>query len=168
MTKYEIDGPWRGKLFIIARPRGGDWLEDDIASMRREGFDLLVSLLTQDEKQELGLQSLGEVGRSLGLRLVEFPITDLGTPDSMSEAEALLARVHDELAAGKKVAIHCRQGIGRSGLIAIGLLLLSGQQPAEAMRKVSAARGLPVPETIEQRDWLYTLEHELSAPAAKR
>lgn len=168
MTKYKIDGPWSGELFILARPRGGDWLEDELDALRRDGIDVLASLLTNDETKELGLEQIEETSKSFGIDAYQFPIPDLGTPASMSEALAFLERVGKELEAGRKVGIHCRQGIGRSGLVAAGLLMLAGLEPETAIRKVSAARGLSVPETIEQRDWLYALAHELSVPAGNR
>ncbi len=60
-----------------------------------------------------------------------------------------------DLSSGKNVLIHCRQGIGRSGLIAVCLLIDSGLPLEEALRILSSARGLPVPETAEQRQWLH-------------
>src|SRR5438876_7533933 len=52
---YWIEGPWRGRLAIMPRPRGGDWLEDEIQSWRQSGVDVLVSLLTREEQTELNL-----------------------------------------------------------------------------------------------------------------
>ena len=43
---YWLNGPWQGKLAMAARPRGGDWLEDDLSSWKREGVDTVLSLLT--------------------------------------------------------------------------------------------------------------------------
>ena len=43
------------RLAILPRPRSGDWLEDEIRSLRGQGIDVLVSLLTPDETAELGL-----------------------------------------------------------------------------------------------------------------
>jgi len=53
---YWIEGPWPGRLAISARPRGGDWLEDEVKSWRRAGLDIIVSLLTPDEEEALDLQ----------------------------------------------------------------------------------------------------------------
>ncbi len=62
---------------------------------------------------------------------------------------------------GKKVAVHCRQGIGRSGLIAASLLVVSGMNPESAFRQVSVARGLPTRETAEQENWVLQLARSL-------
>ena len=50
-----IDGPWRGKLALSARPRGGDWLEDEIAHWQRSGIKIVFSLLTDEEMSDLDL-----------------------------------------------------------------------------------------------------------------
>jgi protein-tyrosine phosphatase len=65
-----------------------------------------------------------------------------------------LERIAGDLSTGKNVLVHCRQGIGRSGLVAACLLVKKGMSPGAAVDSVSAARGMPVPETTEQRDWI--------------
>lgn len=52
------------------------------------------------------------------------------------------------------MAIHCRQGIGRAGLIASALLIGQGLGSKESIERVSAARNVPVPETAEQKLWI--------------
>ena len=46
---YWIDAPTGRRLAILARPRGGDWLEDEVRSWRGQGIDVVVSLLTPAE-----------------------------------------------------------------------------------------------------------------------
>ena len=43
---YWIKAAGPGKLAVMPRPRGGDWLEDEIRGLKRFGVDILVSLLT--------------------------------------------------------------------------------------------------------------------------
>ena len=47
-----VEGPWKGKLAIAARPRGGDWLGDEIEAWRRLGIATVVSLLTPEEERD--------------------------------------------------------------------------------------------------------------------
>jgi len=68
-----------------------------------------------------------------------------------------MADVASALNDGKNVAVHCRQGIGRSGLIAAGILAASGVSPEDSIQAVSAARGIAVPETSGQVLWLRRL-----------
>lgn len=168
MTSYHIEGPWPGHLAIVPRPRGGEWLDDEVRALQDEGFEVVASMLTSVESEELGLTHEADLSRARGLQFYNFPIPDLGIPDSSRVAQEFIGTLHRALVAGRKVAIHCRQGIGRSGLIASSLLVTSGMDPATAFRKVSAARGLPVPETPEQRDWVVELSHEFAEPIARR
>lgn len=152
-----IPGPWRGRLAISTRPRGGDWLEDEVQGWRRAGVDVVVSLLEPAEEEGLQLQQEAQVVQSDGLRFVHFPIPDRGVPHSPPAAGAVLRDLLHALEQGKQVAVHCRQGIGRSGLIAAGALVMAGVTPEAALETVSSARGLAIPETPEQRRWVERL-----------
>ncbi len=168
MTTYQIEGPWRGKLAIVPRPRGEDWLADEARAWKNEGFDVVVSLLTTEEMKDLGLVDEADSIRKHGLQFYQLQIPDLGVPPSMAAAQEFFDKLSSELAAGKKIGVHCRQGIGRSGLVAASLLSLSGIDPETAFQQVSAARGLPVPETPEQKRWVTRLAEEFVAPTARR
>ena len=150
---YWIEGPWPGRLAISARPRGGDWLEDELRGWSKDGIDTVVSLLTPDEEESLDLEAEGKLCLDNGLSFRPFPIVDRSVP-SQSEAMRLIQQLDAELAGGKNLVVHCRQGIGRSGLIAAGLLVARGVSPEEAMERTSAARHVPIPETVEQRLWI--------------
>ena len=162
---FWIPGPWRGKLAIATRPRGGDWLLDEARLWRQAGLDVAVSLLETDEAEQLELQHEREAAETSKLRFVSFPIPDRGEPASTSHTIALLKDLADLLESGENVAIHCRQGIGRSGLIAAGLLMTSGMNAGQAIGVVSSARGLAVPETAEQLQWLRRLPAEILTEA---
>ena len=57
---------------------------------------------------------------------VSFPIPDRQAPTSDSELAVALEKVDASLSSGKNVVIHCRQGIGRTGLVAACLLVSKG------------------------------------------
>jgi len=151
---YWIDGPWPGRLAISTRPRGGGWLENEIRAWRRAGIDAVVSLLTPDEASELGLEQEPNYCCANGISYYSLPIMDRSVPGSNRDVLRLIGKLGSELTGGKNVAIHCRQGIGRSSMIAAGLLLENGLSPAEAIQRVSSARRMLVPETPEQREWI--------------
>ena len=150
-----VSCPWQGKLCIGPRPRGDDWLDDDIARLRSEGIDAILSLLTAEEGKNLGLLNEGSVAKTHGITFISFPIPDMQVPSSSEAVSHVVDTITSELSSGRNVFIHCRQGIGRTGLIAACLLLKSGWTPQKAMEHLSAARGLPVPETEEQRRWIH-------------
>jgi protein-tyrosine phosphatase len=151
---YWLDGPWQGKLAVAARPRGGDWLRDEMANWKRAGIDTVLSLLTPDEERDLDLQEEAIQAKSHGMEFDSLPIPDRQIPRSEAKLAEVLERITRGLEAGKNVVVHCRQGIGRSGLVATCLLVKKGISPGAAVEMVSGARGEPVPETSEQRDWI--------------
>lgn len=157
---YWVAGPWPGRLGIVPRPRGGDWLRDEIRSWRVAGLDVVASLLTPEETAELGLQEEAARSAEQGLELLSFPIPDYSVPQSRRDLTKLVSRLEEALAAGKNVAIHCRQGIGRSSLVAAAVLVSAGESAEEAFRRIEAARGRPVPDTAEQREWVERFEAE--------
>lgn len=162
---YWIDSSWPGKLAISARPRGGDWLEDEMEGWRQEGIDVVVSLLTTEELSDLGLESEAESAQRHGLRFMNLPIPDRGVPASTAAAASFIEELKKALEKGRNAAIHCRQGIGRSGMIAAALLVKQGTSPSEALQRVSQVRGISVPETEQQRTWLFDFSPVGSVPS---
>jgi protein-tyrosine phosphatase len=151
---YWVDGPWPGKLALSARPRGGDWLEDDLASWRREGVDAVVSLLTPDEEADLDLKTEAGSVKTQNMDFVSFPIRDRQVPASQTSLASTLDKINADLSSGKNVLVHCRQGIGRTGTVAACLLVSKGWNPSTAVDYLSSLRGISIPETTEQRLWI--------------
>lgn len=150
---YWIDVNVPIRLAIMARPRAGDWLEDEVVNWRRSGVEIVTSLLEDSEILELGLEEEPALCRRHGIEFRSFPIRDRGLPD---DTEAAM-RFADALVQSRKtIAIHCRAGIGRSSLMAAAVLIRSGVQSDVALAALEAARGLPIPDTDEQCDWVLT------------
>lgn len=149
-----VKTPWRGKLAMAARPRGGDWLQDEMADWRGQGLDTVVSFLTSEEEQDLDISAERTEAQAHGLNFLSFPIPDREVPASLEEFSRLLTALDAELTVGKNVVMHCRQGIGRTGLVAACLLASTGINSETAMENLSDARGVTVPETDEQRRWI--------------
>jgi protein-tyrosine phosphatase len=148
----KLPGP--GRLAIAARPRADDWLEDEIAAWRGEGVDVVVSLLEPSEVHELGLQREAELCRSNGMEFISLPIPDRGLPESRHEVSQLARGLAAGLREGRAIAIHCRAGIGRSSMIAACVLVCLRIGATDAWALIEAARGVRVPDTEEQREWV--------------
>ena len=151
---FWVVGPWRGKLGILPRPRGGDWLGDETAAWRDAGIDMVVSLLEPEEEAQLVLEGEAAAAAARGIDFKPFPIPDRGVPASRESVAELASDIVDALDMGKNVAVHCRQGSGRSGMIVGGVLVAAGKDLPTVLRTIKESRGLEVPETEEQERWL--------------
>ncbi|MFG2919811.1 tyrosine protein phosphatase [Kitasatospora sp. NPDC048298] len=153
---FTIDIPGPGRLSTMARPRGNDWLEDEMAALKNCGVDVLVCALTRLELDELGLADEPRTAATAGLQFVAIPIPDRTVPD-LTMILPTLHRLAEQLHEGAHIVTHCRAGIGRSFLLAAALLVLNGIDPDTAWNQIERARGLSVPDTAEQREWTMEL-----------
>jgi protein-tyrosine phosphatase len=151
---FWIEGPWPGKLALAARPRGDDWLADEMAAWRQAGVGTVLSLLTEEEEEALGLGGEAEEVRAHGMAFRSFPIEDRQVPRSPSELAKALEGIEADLNDAKNVVVHCRQGVGRSGLVGACLMIAKGLDAKTALDRISKSRGIQVPETAEQRQWI--------------
>lgn len=156
-----IEARSAGRLAIAARPRADDWLEAEVAAWKREGVNTVISLLEREEVSELKLEREAGICQSNGLEFISFPIPDRGVPETASAAQ-LARSIAESVAQGGSVVIHCRAGIGRSSIIAATALICSGIGAEQALESIKDARGLTVPDTAEQRDWVTAFETMLA------
>lgn len=140
-------------LAVAGRPRGGNGLATEIARLRAHGVDVLVSCLMPDEEAESDLEAEDAAARAEGLEFVRTPIDDHGVPRGSSVDGAIdeLNRARQD---GRRIAVHCWMGLGRSPMIAAAVLIAGGMPAQEAIERVSSARGVSVPETTQQQAWL--------------
>ena len=157
---YSIQELRPGRVSIMARPRGGDWLFDEIKALREAGVDVLVSFLTSTEVSELDLSEEAAYCQNQGIIYLSFPILDRSIPPFSAETFIVLKQLNASLSEGKHVALHCRQGLGRAALMAASLLVHNGFSPDEAFDRLSKARGYAVPETEEQRAWVVAFSQQ--------
>lgn len=128
---------------------GSGWLRDldtDLDALAAAGTTLLLSLVEDHELVELGSTALVPEAEARGIRVVRGPIVDVSVP-SVALARALVAAATEEIAAGGRVVVHCRGGLGRAGTIAACILIALGRTPKAALAEVRAAR----PGAVETR-----------------
>ena len=157
---YSIQGLPAGQVSIMARPRGGDWLLDEVRAIRSAGVDVLVSLLTPDEVMELDLKEEAGCCCRQEVIYLSFPVPDRSIPPFSASTFTFLEQLKVHVSAGKHVALHCRQGLGRAALMAASVLVLIGFSPDQAFELLSSVRGYPVPETEEQRAWVVAFSRD--------
>jgi hypothetical protein len=89
-------------------------------------------------------------------------IVDCSVPYNVSQTVALLAHIHEGLASGRNLYIHCRAGIGRTGLV-VGCYLAEELSSGKgALKKLNllwrqserSANWPKVPQTAEQADYV--------------
>ena len=142
------------RLAIIPRPLGENWVFGEMLALRQAGIDIVVSMLEDFEAAELGLRQERDAAQYAGISFVSFPIPDASVPPDLEAFLEFLSRLEQQLESGKRVGVHCRGCIGRSGVVTASLLIRAGILPIEAWAAISRARGYPVPDTEEQKAWV--------------
>ena len=151
---YKVGTIGKGFFAIMARPSLEQSDPASVVNISRLGINLVVSLLETNEARTLGLDAEREQVKALGMDFVSFPIPDMGIPTSVEEFASLSKMLLKQVNAGNNILVHCHAGIGRSGLMAAGILLHCDLNPKQAFAHVSKMRGVRVPETPDQEYWL--------------
>jgi protein-tyrosine phosphatase len=131
-----------------------DRIKKIMKALKGSGVDVVISLLEREEIAELDILDEQQLCRANEISFLSFPITDRSVPSSKREAADFAQSILRLLQSGKSVVIHCRAGIGRSGLMAACVLMMSGVSVDSAFEKIERARGCSVPDTLEQREWV--------------
>ncbi|MEM7209489.1 MAG: protein-tyrosine phosphatase family protein [Pseudomonadota bacterium] len=145
----------RGRLAQMPHPRAGDSLRSELTALRDAGIDRIVSLLGANEADALGLSDEGTVFAQIGGHFSHFPISDFSLPTDPAAFFDLARSLATEVESGASVAVHCHAGIGRSTLLNCSILFALGVPVDDALALIAKHRGRPVPDTPQQRQWLY-------------
>src|SRR5512133_79903 len=147
-----------GKLAGSSMPgsNSGDalLLQEDIGQLADAGIKHLFSL-------ELPDKSLTLLCKKAGIQWLYFYIPDFGIPDSVDEFNGMIDRLLQSIEQGDTVCVHCRAGIGRTGMVltcAVGKLYMLGYKKAiDTVRRTRKAV-----ETQEQETFIkqYLSEYE--------
>ena len=161
--EVNLAGIAEGRLLLHSMPGRYDSLADAWNEAERTGIRVLVCLAPQDEIEKKSPEYAAAIEADevpVGLRL--FPIGDFEGPDSDDGFRELAQEVAAPLRSGDGVLIHCGAGIGRTGMVAIAILMVMGSPRAEAERRVRAAGSGP--ERPAQEAALRRLEEFLVSP----
>ena len=122
------------------------------AQVARFAPALVVSMTETAEMASLGAADLPAWLAANGIAWHHFPVADFGVPAPDADWPALSQRAQDCLASGRRVLLHCRGGIGRSGMVALKLMIEAGADPDQALQQLRAVRPGAV-ETPQQHAW---------------
>jgi len=149
------------KIGTMARPRGNDWLDDEIKGLKIREIDCLVSLLEKSEEWELGLKSENKICKKWDIEFINFPIKDVSTPKNEDDFILLSKKLAKRIIENKKVVIHCRMGIGRASILAAATMINLGYDGKDIFEIIGKYRKLKVPDTNEQKNWILSIEEKL-------
>jgi protein-tyrosine phosphatase len=155
---YTVEYGGAGTVSTMAKPRirAGESLDDTMTALRGRGVDVVVCLLTDDELHDLGLDDEPAAARRAGMDFVQISVANYSVPDHAAFLPVLADLTH-HFNQGRHILAHCRFGLGRAALMAAALLTATGCDPDEAWTLVGDARGARVPDTDEQRAWIFRI-----------
>jgi protein-tyrosine phosphatase len=157
-----------GFLAVMARPVPGEWVDDEFAKISAFGIRRIVSLLELTEAKAIGLEEEGLLCERHSMEFVSYPIPDRGLPGSIADFAAFTRSLHESIGKGTNTVIHCRAGIGRTGVVAAGILLHAAFDAETAFDHITKARGMAVPDTEEQRQWIINNQHAILTQSQNR
>jgi protein-tyrosine phosphatase len=147
-----------GRLYLSAMPgRYQPWAAARQALFGK-GTHLIVALtpLTEIRLKSPDYARAIE-SRKLPWDLELFPIPDFGVPADRAGLLTLARSVATRLREGECVVVHCGAGIGRTGMLAVCVLLALGVELAEARQAVTEAGArCERPEQNELVAWVAT------------
>jgi protein-tyrosine phosphatase len=136
-----------GRLWLCGKHVVGP---DPEGTLARVGASVIVCLTQAGELNDRYPDYVGWLQANLGSRAMWFPIDDLHAP-TVERAAPFIDDVVARLDDGDCVLMHCAAGIGRSGTMAVGVLLALGMTLDEALAHVAAHRPMAGPEVGAQR-----------------
>jgi protein-tyrosine phosphatase len=132
-----------GRLIFTPCPGSKDSsLASALDTLKAAGAEALITLMPASELEQNQAGELPALCAERDLEWFHLPVADEQVPlDDFAAAWAKArARIDTLLNEGRSIAIHCKGGSGRTGLIAARILIDRGLSRAEAVALVQALR----------------------------
>lgn len=154
---------------ILAMPDGADSLiftpcpgtqdeslQQALGTLKNAGASAIVSLMSDAELTHNGVGELGQEVQAAGLAWYQLPIEDDEAPDTEFETrwQKALPALSKLLDANQAIAIHCKGGSGRTGLVAAKLMIDRGVPRTRAVELVQQLR----PRAIQKPSHISSIE----------
>jgi protein-tyrosine phosphatase len=143
-----------GEIALSRMPGSLTRLEEDVAEIVALNCACVLTLAPHEELIRHGAHRLSSLLMNEGIEWHHFPIVDYATPLPSQERawSDLSERLHDHLNNNRTILVHCYAGVGRSGMVALRLLVEQGANPEEALKQIRQVRPGAV-ECPAQYEW---------------
>ena len=117
-------------------------LADAVTTLKQAGATGIITLMADAELAENAAAEIGQVSQQMGLQWYQLPVADDAAPaaDFQAAWHQHSAEILQRLQAGETLAIHCKGGSGRTGLIAAQIVLAAGGVLDTTIAAVQALR----------------------------
>lgn len=136
-----------------------------VNTLKQAGASGIITLMADAELAQNGAAGLGDVSRDFGLQWYQLPISDDTAPSTdFQQAWSLYSTdILRRLKAGETLAIHCKGGSGRTGLIAAQIMLAAGAELSTTIAAIHAIRprALQQPEHLAYLNQVATIQESL-------
>jgi protein-tyrosine phosphatase len=158
MTRTPVDSSyWVKEHTLLAGEYPGSACREragaKVMALLDHGVEVFVDLTEEGELESYA--DLVQPGAHL-----RFPIRDLSVPETLDEMVTILDTIDEHIRAGRLVYVHCRGGVGRTGVV-VGCWLarrLGGpaalSRLGELWSRCPTSRSRRSPETDEQRQFI--------------
>ncbi|VVN79951.1 cyclin-dependent kinase inhibitor 3 family protein [Pseudomonas fluorescens] len=133
----------QGQLIFTPCPGTQDAsVAEALDTLKAAGASALLTLMPTEELSQNEVENLPELCQQHGIEWFHLPVEDDQAPAEPFQAawEANRERIKQLLTEGKIIAIHCKGGSGRTGLIAAQLLIECAVPLREAVSEVQTLR----------------------------
>ena len=133
-------------------------LTTSLDEIKAAGAEAILTFMTQAELDKNNISDIGESIKAKGMSWFHLPIVDDEAPQSpFSDAwETAGPAVHRLIEQGKNIAVHCKGGSGRTGLISAQILLERGEAIQPLMKRIQKLRPNAFTHACH-RDYLHNL-----------
>ncbi|MGP6087460.1 protein phosphatase [Antarctobacter jejuensis] len=132
-----------GILALSPLPGAGGAYRGDLEHLSSWRPAMVISLVSHVEMLEAGAKSLGQDIQDKGTRWVHLPMRSGQVPNANVEEAwpGISTQARKALLGGGRVMIHSRSGRGRSGMLALRLMIEAGEAHDEAEARLEAVQG---------------------------
>ncbi|MFO7932400.1 MAG: protein-tyrosine phosphatase family protein [Thermodesulfobacteriota bacterium] len=119
----------------------------ELDSIKKQGVKAIMNLCVE-------LEELAQLEQEHGFEVYYLPIMDEGYPE-LDELDKALDWLDESIYLGRKVLVHCRLGIGRTGTVVFSYLLRKGLDRKSAVKKMRGLRARPTEQPQKRFLHLY-------------